>query len=185
MIVWRPSRPDAAIPSIDVSDSGDPPWERLSPNYQHGQIPVPGMPRMFTECVQGAMEGLKLIAERGRPGKINPGYFVGPGRGRGVKDGEWMLGWSYEGRRVSLPEARRLIFVPAYIWTLQNKTHGVLARLKLLGRKYAEDGVDLVVYDGVSGDDLDDYETPLSAAAVLVAYANGQLAELLRPVALQ
>lgn len=185
MIVWRPSRPAEDIPSIDVSDDAEPPWERLSPNYQHGQIPIPGMPRMLTECVQGAMEGLKLISKQGLPGKLNPGYFVGPGREREVKADEWLLGWSYEGRRLSLPEARRLIFIPAYVWTLQNKTHGVLAKLKLLGRKHDEDGLDLVVYDGVPGDDLDDYETPLSAAAILVAYANDQLAELLQPAALQ
>lgn len=184
MIVWRPE-PPPGLPSVDISADAEIPWSHLSLSYQHGQIPVPGLARMFTECVQGAFEGLKLIGKSGRPGKINPGYFVGPGRERLPTDEEWLLGWSYEGRRVSLPEARRVILIPAYLWTLQNKAYAELARLKMIGRMHADDDRDLVVYDGVIGDDPDDFEKPLSAAAILVSYVNGQQEDLARAPTLQ
>jgi hypothetical protein len=173
------------VPSVDISVDAEIPWNRLSLGYQHGQIPVPGLHRMFTECVQGAMEGLKLIGKSGRPGKINLGLFVGPGRERELEDEEWLLGWSFEGRRVSLPEARRLILLPAYVWMLQNKAYAELARLKMIGRMHAEDDNDLVIYDGVPSDDPDDFEKPLSAAAILVSYVNGQQEELARAPTLQ
>ena len=137
MIVWRPEKPPNAK-AIDISTDAEIPWDRLSPTYQHGQIPVPGLHRMFTESVQGAFEGLKLIGKIGQPGKINPGYFTGPGRVRELKNKEWLVGWSYHGLRVSLPDAYRYILIPTYLWMLQNKAYAVLARLKQIGRKYED-----------------------------------------------
>lgn len=185
MIVWGPKRPEGGTPSVDISEDAEIPWNRLSFGHQHGQIPIPGLRRMFAECVQGAFEGLKLIGKTGQPGKINPGFFVGPGRERELGDEEWLLGWSYEGRRVSLPEARRLIVIPTYVWTLQNKAYAELARLKMIGRMHDDDDRDLVIYDGVAGDDPDDFEKPLSAAAILVSYVNGWQEDLARTPTLQ
>ncbi len=185
MIIWGPEKPAGGSPAVDISAAAEIPWDRLNPAYQHGQIPVPGLHGMFTESVTGAMEGLKLIGKEGLPGKINPGYFTGPGRIRELGDKEWLLGWSFEGRRLSLPDARRSIFIPAYLWAAQNKAYAVLARLRQFGKVCEKKGKDLIVFDGIPSDDPDDFEKPLSAAAVLVSYLHDRQENLTRAPTLQ
>ena len=58
MIVWC-AEPPADEPSLDVSINAEIPWQQLSADYQHGQIPVPGMYGMHGETVTGIMESLK------------------------------------------------------------------------------------------------------------------------------
>lgn len=177
MIRWCPERPASGF-SVNVSIKVEPPWDRLSPDYQHGQIPVPGIKGMVSESVTGVMEGLKLIGLVGKRGKINPAYFTGAGRIRPLKEDddhkEWLLGYSYDGRCINLPTAREHLLIPAYIWTAQNKCHGLIAKLRQMGLKHEEDGEDLWIYDGIEGDQPADFGT-LSPASILVAYLRGEL----------
>lgn len=172
MIRWC-TEPGSSGKSISVSDKAEQPWCRLSPDYQHGQIPVPGLDGMSADCVRGTIEGLKLISLKGSPGKINPGFFVGPGRERSLKEGEWMLGYSYMGERVDVSSAVRLIFVPAYTWVLYNKCYDLVANLKKMAERQSEDGQDLWIYDGLPNA----YAQHFSAAAVLVEFLNDTFVE--------
>lgn len=165
MILWAPGEPDTGK-SINVSATAKEPWNRLSQEYQHGQIPVPGMKGMYSECVMGIMEGLKLIGPQGKRGKINTGYFTGPGRVREVKEEEWMLGWSLDGLRFSIYEAQRYILIPSCQWVLDNKSYSLVAKLRKLGSQG-----DITVYDGVPSDDPAD-DSPLSPAAILARHCN-------------
>lgn len=173
MIRFCRARDEPGVDVIDMRVEAEQPFCRLSFDYQHGQIPVPGLKNMYAESVTGAFEGLRLIGKVGQPGKINCGYFVGAGRPRELKSGEWCAGHSYRGRSVNLSNARRYILVPAYLWVLANKVPGVTAKvmkqasLRTIG-----------LYDGYVSADLN-AEAPLSAAAIMAAYLNGALNDLL------
>ena len=178
MLLWSPSKPEDG-PSIDVSAGADPPWNRLSADYQHGQIPVPGMKGMYSETVRGLLEGLKLIGRRGRRGRINTAFFSGPWRPREPKDGEWELGYSLDGRRVGPSDANVLVFIPSYVWMLENKAYAVVAALRQLARHHEERGESLYVHDGLENGDAYD-PRPLSSAAILAAFVQDNLAEFVK-----
>ena len=163
---------DEAEPIIDISMSGEFPFSMLSFDFQHGHIPVPGLSGMFSESVTGALEGLRLVGRRGHPGKVNFGYFVGPGRERPIRTGYWATGYSYRGRCIELPEARRRILIPAYLWVLSHKAGPALTKV----RKQSEQH-DVWVWDGYASCDMQAPER-LSAAATLAAYLSGQLQQL-------
>jgi len=159
---------------IDMRFNARQPYCRLNFDYQHGQIPVPGLRGMYAESVTGILEGLRLVGPTGRPGKVNCGYFVGAGRPRPLKTGQWCSGYSYKGRAVNLAEARRLLIIPSYQWVLANKVQAVVAKISKLARVRA-----VGLYDGYGSADLH-VDARLSAAAVLTAYLNGELRQLLQ-----
>jgi hypothetical protein len=178
MIGWTPEhRKELRI--IDIRIKSDPPWNRLAPEYQHGQIPIPGISGMYAESVTGVMEGLKLVGPRGQPGKINTGYFAGPGRLRAIKKDEWLLGYNLEGRRIDLGEARRKILIPSYHWILWNRCHDLVANLRIMGQDQ-----DLWIFDGISNQDLDEFQADLSVAFVLVSFLKQDLS-IAKPLVLQ
>ena len=163
---------DEAEPVIDVSAGSEFPFCMLSFDYQHGHIPVPGLDRMFSESVTGALEGLRLVSRRGQPGKVNFGYFVGPGRERPLGAEQWCTGYSYRGRCIDLPEARRCILIPAYLWVLSHKAGSAVSKV----RKRSE-STDVWLFDGYPSSDINSPER-LSAAATLAACLSGQLQQL-------
>jgi len=162
---------DPAKPLIDMSYTGEHPFCMLSFDFQHGQIPVPGYDGMFAESLNGMLEALRLVSRRGHPGKINLGFLVGAGRERTLKPDQWCTGYSYRGRCIDLPEARRRILIPSYLWVLSHKAGAALSKV----RKRSESG-DLWLYDGHESADI---KAPgrLSAAATLAAYLSGQFQE--------
>jgi len=178
MILWASSLPSSKNKSIDIRYTAKEPWNRLSPDYQQGQIPIPGLAGMYADCITGMMEGLKLIGPTGKPGKINPGYFQGPGRERPVEAKEWILGYSFAGQRVSLGEARQQIMIPAYHWVLWNRCHDLVANLREMGKQQ-----DVWVYDGVGSGYLHDPD-PFSMACALVSFLN-RSPEVTKPLVLQ
>jgi hypothetical protein len=169
MIRWSPKKPEDDVYSIDISITGEEPWNRLSWDYQHGQIPVPGLKGMYSECVRGIVEGLKLIGPEGKRGKINPGYFVGPGREREVKDGEWMLGYSIDGLRCGVIEFNDRVLLASYLWMIRNKAYDIVYKLKQLVAKHEEEDQDIFVYDWITNDQRLEPEL-VSPAALLVEY---------------
>jgi hypothetical protein len=177
MIGWSPGPRDGLV--IDIRSEAEPPWNRLSPDYQHGQVPIPGISGMYSDCVTGVMEGLKLVGPVGQAGKINPGYFVGPGRPRDIPPGSWFLGYGLAGRRVDLGTARRQILVPSYRWILWNKCYDLVAKLRELGQHQ-----DVWIHDGIPNHDLDD-PAALSCAFLLVEFLYGQADDLEKPLTLQ
>jgi hypothetical protein len=160
---------DEAEPVINIGLDGEHPFCMLSFDYQHGRIPVPGFAQMFSESVTGVLEGLRLVSRRGHPGKVNFGFFVGPGRERTLRPEQWCTGYSYRGRCIDLAEARRRILIPTYLWVLSHKAGTALSKVQ----KRSESN-DVWLFDGHASCDIKAPER-LSAAAVLAAYLSGQL----------
>ena len=170
MIAWRPGERPRGL-CVDIRDTADHPWCRLSPDYQHGQIPVPGITGMYSETVRGCAEGLKVTAKPGFPGRINPGYFGGPGRARELRTGEHVQGWRYRSRNVSIRDARLNIEIPAYLWVLKNPAANLVTQLRRLSR---DQPCGMTVWDGIDNIDLSD-PAPLSYAALFCAYINDDI----------
>ena len=55
--------PDAVI--IDVTSKGEGRWQRLSPFFPHGGIPVPFMNGATSMSVEGIWQGLKVFEKCG------------------------------------------------------------------------------------------------------------------------
>lgn len=162
MFRWR-QNPDGAV---DISERAASPWDRFCPWYHHGQIPVPGFYGMQSQTVGGIMRALQLIGPVGRPGRLDLSYLVGGERARGVPEGHWLTGYQLLSQRVGLAEARRKIFVPAYLWVLRNRVGELIARLRVMGQRD-----DVEVYDGLDNADLE-APKPLSYGALVCAYLN-------------
>ncbi|QXJ25942.1 hypothetical protein AGRA3207_007511 [Actinomadura graeca] len=165
--------PDARI--IDVTSRAEHPWERLSPCYPHGGIPVPFSPSQSVEGIWQAlkvfqtagadpakltittMRGLKRTSLRhGPPLGHRPGLAEGPDEGPG---GVQLL---------DEESARRRIFLPAYRWMLRHRTAPLIRLLSVLA---ARDHV--VLLDLSTNGDVSDLSAPLSHAALITLLIQG------------
>lgn len=97
---------------IDVSSYADYPYCTLSPFWPHGGVPVPGMPGIVSDSVEGIWQGLKLIN-----GHIATRYFNGQGHKRGGKP----RGHQFGTRLLNIVEARDKIYRVAYEWMLNHR----------------------------------------------------------------
>ncbi len=62
----------AGVQVYDVSSYADPPWCEFSPLWAHGGIPVPGMPGVVSDSVEGAWQGIpQLFHDLGDNGDVN------------------------------------------------------------------------------------------------------------------
>jgi hypothetical protein len=150
---------------IDVSSYGPEPYCTLSPMWVHGGIPVPGLSGQTSDTVEGVWQGLKVIR-----GKIATRYFRGPGAKRGGKPS----GHKFGKKELGIVEARRRIYIPTYVWMLEN-----CIEPKLLEELIATalSGVTQHIHDVGDNGDANDANQPLAHAAVLVQYINRKCAE--------
>jgi hypothetical protein len=143
----------------DVSSYAEPPLCELSPMWVHGGIPVPGTAET-SDTVEGVWQGLKVIR-----GKTAPRFFRGPGAKRGGKPS----GHQFGKKLLGVVEARRLIYVPAYEWMLENRIPPALLQRFI---DAARAGVVQHFHDVGDNGDPGDESQPLAHAAVLVRYLN-------------
>ena len=115
--------PNAEI--IDVTSKGPKPFQKFSPFYPHGNIPIPFSPGAVSQSVEGIWQGLKVFEEVG----IDPTKF----------DNSAMKGLKRTVRKFGKPKghqkgtgstelfdyltARQLIFLPSYRWVLESCLH--------------------------------------------------------------
>lgn len=152
---------------LDVTSRGPQPWVRFSPFYPHGGIPVFGTPGVTSQSVEGVWQALKVF-ERADvdPAKLAVTTMTNlkrtvrtNGAVRGHREGlhgERLLGYR---------EARRLIYLPAYRWVLENHLADLVAELRGAG--------DVVLLDYTVNGDPDDLSSPLSHAALLGRHVAG------------
>lgn len=150
---------------IDASSYAESPYCELSPMWVHGGIPIPGMPGVTSDTVEGVWQGLKMIR-----GKTAPRYFRGPGAKRGGKPS----GHSFGKKQLGVVDARRLIYVPTYEWMLENRISPDVLRGFT---DAALAGVPQHFHDVGDNGDPNDADQPLAHAAVLVRYLNRKCAE--------
>lgn len=152
--VRKGSRSDA----IDVSRFGKPPWNRLSPFHLYDSlIPVPGSD-LFSRSVEGIWQGLKRIA-----GQTETAQFKRQARKRRGKP----QGHEYAYRLLDYDEAKALVYIPSYLFVLQNLETELVAGLRNAG---AQVSVHDVSYQP---DCLG--PRPISHAALLTDFLNGEL----------
>lgn len=160
----RTSSPPAGTEWIDVSSSGEPPLNQLSPFYPHGGIPIPGLDGQRADSVEGIWQGLKVIR-----GKIAPRFFEGGGQKRVGKP----LGhqWGDSKRLLGIVEARRKIYIPAYEWMLENRIDRVLLD-EFVSNAFR--GVPQFFYDREDNGSIGK-DAPLAHASVLVDWLNRRI----------
>lgn len=157
--------PDAVI--IDVTSRGCEPWIRFSPFYPHGGIPVPFSPGEFSMTVEGIWQGLKVFETSDiDPTKLSISDMKGikrSARKYGTVLGH-RAGLTGD-RLLSYKEARRQIYLPSYLWVLENCVPELIDKLKEL---LAHTTVVLLDYE--TNSDIDNLSRPLSHAGLIKLY---------------
>tara|TARA_Y100001968_G_C19425424_1_gene754068 strand:- start:246 stop:884 length:639 start_codon:yes stop_codon:yes gene_type:complete len=148
---------------IDVSSKAELPYLKFSPFYPHGDIPVPFSKGLTSESVEGVWQGLKVFREsdidlkklsiKNMSGIKRPARFYGKplGHRKGI-----------DGELIDYLEARKLIYVPCYLWMLKNKTHDLILELYHKARE-----TDIILLDYTTNENLEDLSKPLSHASLI------------------
>ena len=157
----RTKQPPLGVLWIDVSSSGDSPFDQFSPFFPHGGIPIPGSENQKSDSVEGIWQGLKVIR-----GRTAPRYFRGTGQKRGGKPRGHQFG--NNDRLLGLVEARRKIYIPAYEWMLDHCIDHAIYQ-EILNNCFR--GVEQCFYDREDNGSIGK-DAPLAHAKVLVDYLN-------------
>jgi hypothetical protein len=156
---------------LGVTSRGEEPWIRFSPFFPHGGIPVPNTPGVFARSVEGLWQGLKVFEHEDiDPGRWDITDMQGikrAGRTRGK-----VLGHRFGVRSdvlLGYREARYRIYLPAYRWVLENRLVSEVGRLR-------EDAATrtVVLLDYETNSDVEDLSRPLSHAALIKYFLEGQ-----------
>jgi hypothetical protein len=160
--------PQAEI--IDLTSRGEQPFVRFSPFYPLGGIPIPFSEGHFSQSVEGLWQGLKVfeseavdssrfdITEMKGLKRTVRKYGSCLGHSKGVESTE-LLGYI---------EARKLIYLPSYLWALENK---LVEEVEAL-RKIAQNK-DLVLLDYETNGDVNFRDKPLSHAWLVKYFLDG------------
>lgn len=161
--------PDAVI--VDVTSKGELPMVKFSPFYPVGGIPIPFSEGHFAESVEGIWQGLKVFEDHGvddakfkitsmKGLKRTVRKFGKPkGHQKGV-DNPGLLDYI---------TARKLIYLPAYKWVLDNQLVREVEELKKLAV-----GKTLILLDYETNGDVDNPAKPLSHAQLVKMRLEGQ-----------
>ena len=154
----------------DVTSSAKDGLVKLSPFYPHGGIPVPFSEGYTATCVEAIWQGLKVFEscdvdvqifknDTMKNIKRTVRRFGKPlGHRKGVTGTE-LLGYI---------EARKQIYIPAYLWVLENKVASIIERLR-----EASNTKTIVLLDYDTNADVENAKKPLSHASLIKAYAEG------------
>ena len=157
--------PEAII--IDVTSKGEGEWQKLSPFYPHGGIPVPFSDGITSMSVEGIWQGLKVFESS----DIDRNSFRN-GTMKGIKrtvrtkgkclghrkgiNGKELLGYI---------DARKEIYVPTYFWMLENKCGEQIKKLRIMSQSKP-----VILLDYETNDDVENPNKPLSHASLLKNY---------------
>jgi len=144
-------------------------FQRFSPFFPHGGIPVP-FSGLFSQSVEGVWQGLKVFdLVGGDREEIDTTCFANTTqkglkrtlrrRGRVRCVGHYCI---ESGVLLRYLEARREIYLPAYNFVLEHRLEGELQALAEAARQSP-----LVLLDYSTNADVSDFRTPLSHAALV------------------
>ena len=157
--------PDAVI--LDLTSKGDNPWVKFSPFYPHGTIPVPFSPNIVAQSVEGIWQGLKVFESVG----IDTSKFdITTMRGlkRTVRKFGMVKGHAKgvdSNKLLAYGDARYQIYLPIYLWVLENCLRDEIAQLKALSA-----GQTVLLLDYETNTDIDNLSKPLSHAGLVKQY---------------
>ena len=161
--------PNAKI--VDVTSKATTGLVKLSPFYPHGDIPIPFSENHKAKSVEGIWQALKVFESA----DIDEAMFTNDtmkdikrtvrkygkplGHRKGVKGTDLL----------SYIDARIEIYLPSYLWVLENKVSEIIERLKEASQKE-----DIVLLDYETNCDVLNPKKPLSHAFLVKAYVEDQ-----------
>lgn len=159
---------------IDVTSTSDNlTYQKFSPFYPHGSIPVPGLPGKTSMSVEGIWQGLKVFEHENA---IDASKFAiknmkkikrpaNDGRGK-------VLGHLYGDTVTPYIAARKQIYLPSYRFVLDNYLQNELLYLEQLAR---ENDKKLAFLDYATNADMEDGKKPLSHAWLVIKELKARL----------
>ena len=117
---------------LDITSKSKFDWVKLSPFYPHGNIPIPFSEGFTAKSVEGIWQGLKVFEmsdidyntfsnDKMKNIKRTVRKFGKPlGHRKGVKGTELL----------NYLDARFQIYLPTYLWVLQNKLEQTIQKLR-------------------------------------------------------
>jgi hypothetical protein len=155
---------------LDLTSKGALPWQRFSPFYPHGGIPVPYSPGFYGQSVEGIWQGLKVFesadVDRSKLTITNMKNIKRTTRTNGRVLGH--RAGLYGERLLNYAEARREIYLPSYKWILEQRLQDLLGQLKQLSLTTA-----VLLLDYETNCDIADLSSPLSHASLVKRYLDG------------
>lgn len=166
--------PGAVI--VDVTSASTSEYVKFSPLYPHRGIPVPFSPEWKATSVEAIWQGLKVFQTAGVDTSL---FFNGTMKGlnRSVRKYGLVKGYrrgvnGSPHRLLDDIDARRFIYIPAYRWVLENKLEPMVDELRQLSAQKT-----VVLLDDNTNPDVLDTGKPLSHAALIKAYIEGNYPE--------
>jgi len=160
--------PNAKI--VDVTSKATTSLVKLSPFYPHGDIPIPFSNDKTAKSVEGIWQALKVFESADidekmfhndtmRDIKRTVRKYGSPlGHRKGVNGNELL----------NYIDARIQIYLPSYLWVLENKVVEIIDRLKDASKKN-----DIVLLDYETNCDVLNAKKPLSHAYLVKTYVEG------------
>jgi hypothetical protein len=160
--------PDAKI--IDVTSKATTSLVKLSPFYPHGDIPIPFSENRTAKSVEGIWQALKVFESA----DIDEGKFQND-KMKDIKRTVRKYGKPLGHRKgvngkelLNYIDARIQLYLPSYLWVLENKVSEMVERLKEASQKE-----DIVLLDYETNCDVLNPKKPLSHAFLVKAYVEG------------
>ena len=159
--------PNAKI--VDVTSKAPTALVKLSPFYPHGEIPIPFSENKTAKSVEGIWQALKVFESA----DIDKEMFLNDTM-KNIKRTVRKFGKPLGHRKgingtelLSYIDARIQIYLPSYLWVLENKVSEILERLKEASQKE-----DIVLLDYETNCDVLNPKKPLSHAFLVKAFVE-------------
>lgn len=160
--------PNAKI--VDVTSKATTGLVKLSPFYPHGDIPIPFSENRKAKSVEGIWQALKVFESA----DIDEAKFTNDTM-KDIKRTVRKYGKPLGHRKgvngadlLNYIDARIQIYLPSYLWVLENKVSEIVERLKKTSQKE-----DIVLLDYETNCDILNPRKPLSHAFLVKAYVEG------------
>lgn len=160
--------PNAKI--VDVTSKATTGLVKLSPFYPHGDIPIPFSENRKAKSVEGIWQALKVFESD----DIDEAMFSNDTM-KDIKRTVRKYGKPLGHRKgvngtdlLNYIDARIQIYLPSYLWVLENKVSEIIERLKEASKKE-----DIVLLDYETNCDVLNPKKPLSHAFLVKAYVEG------------
>ncbi len=159
--------PNAKI--VDVTSKAKTALVKLSPFYPHGEIPIPFSENQTAKSVEGIWQALKVFESADIDQKMFQNDTM-----KNIKRTVYKFGKPLGHRKgingtelLNYIDARIQIYLPSYLWVLENKVSEILERLKEASQKE-----DIVLLDFETNCDVLNPKKPLSHAFLIKAYVE-------------
>jgi hypothetical protein len=160
--------PNAKI--VDITSKAKTGLVKLSPFYPHGDIPIPFSENRKAKSVEGIWQALKVFESA----DIDEAMFSNDTM-KDIKRTVRKYGKTLGHRKgvngtdlLNYIDARIQIYLPSYLWVLENKVSEIIERLKEASQKE-----DIVLLDYETNCDVLNPKKPLSHAFLVKAYVEG------------